>query len=215
VPDDTFDSIDAIEKHFGKLRKAAEKEDDSEEKVRAIALEEREAKADFREQAARKRELTAYRKAALANSGLPDDWQDDIAGSNEEEIDASVKKWKERYEKVTANSSSDDQSARRLYGDPVGNGGGNPPPPRTTQDQEWLGDFQRRFEGEGTGQVSIQEIEKYARILGGNHLARELARNSNIFRRNGITEEMVVAAQEGKLKQDRPSGTGVSRPPRG
>lgn len=214
MSDEQFESIDAIEKHYGKLRKAAEK-DGEDDKVRAINLEEREAKADFREKSARSRELSAYRKSALAASGLPEDWHDDISGDTEEAIDASVKKWKERYAKVTASNTDDDEAALRMYGTPVGNGGGSPPPPRSTEDQKFIDDFQRRFEGEGTGQVTLQEIDKYARILGGNHLTRELARNSNIFRRHGITEDMVIAAQDGKLKQERPTGAGVSRPPRG
>ena len=214
MPDDQFDSIDSIEKHYGKLRKAAEKEDDAEAKVRAIALEEREAKADFRERASQARELAAHRRDAIAKAGIPEDWQDLIAGDTPEQIDASVKKMVERLEKLSASGGADDDAARRLYGNPIGNGGGNPPPPRATADQQFIDDFQRRFEGEGTAQVTLQEIERYQRLLGGNHLAREVVRNSNIFRRAGITEQDIIDYQEGKNKQQRPATAGVSRPPR-
>ena len=207
MADETFESIDAIEKHFGKLRKAAS---DDEEKVRSIALEEREAKADFREQSAIRRELAAVRKSAL--EGIPEDFQEFVTGATPEEIDASAKKVKERIEKLTAGNAQ--QGAERLYGTPIGPGGGSPPPPRTTADEQWIADFQQRFSDPG-GSVNMAEINQYVGKLGGAHLLHELARTSSSFQRAGITPELVAQHESGQLQQTRPSRTGVTQAPRG
>jgi len=211
MPDEEFDSIDSIEKHYGKLRKAAEKDDDA-EKVRQLGLEEREAKADFRERSAIARELDAHRKSALATAGIPEDFHEFVSGSTPEEIDASVKKVKERIEKLTKAQSSDDDQAQRLYG-PAANGGGAPPGPRLTDDEKWIEDFQGRFD-DPSATFSVAEVSKYAKILGGHKLLRGMAENSNIFKRNGITTEVVDQYEAGKLPQKRPLKTGVTVAPR-
>jgi hypothetical protein len=209
MPDDQFDSIDSIEKHFGKLRKAAA---DDEAKVREIAIDEREAKADFREKSASARELAAHRKSALAGSGIPDDFHEFVTGGTAEEIDASVAKVKERVDKLTAGKINDDDAATKLYGQPI-QGGGAPPGPRTPADEAWIADFQKRFD-DPSASFSVQEVQRYAEKLGGAHLLHNLAETSRTFKRNGITPELVAEHEAGKLRQHRPSRSGVQLPQR-
>lgn len=200
MPDEQFDSIDSIEKHYGKLRKAEEKADEPDEgKIRQIALEEREAKAEFRERAAIARELDAHRRTALRESGLPEDWYDDITGSTPEEIDASITKWKQRYDTITQGSAAEDAAAEAMYGKPIGNGGGNPPPPKRSESEEWIDDFQRRFEGRKPGGVDVQEIEEYTRRLGGIKLATQIAQHSGRLQAAGLTLGNMV--REGIITQ--------------
>lgn len=210
MPDEEFDSIDAIEKHFGRQIKQA---GDDAEKVRDLQIELREAKADFRDKQSAKRELDSHRTAAIAKANIPEDFHDFVTGSTPEEIDASVAKVKERIEKLTKAQNDDDDAARRLYGDPA-HGGGSPPPPRTTEDEKWLADFQGRFD-DPAGTFSVQEVKKYAEVLGGHKLLHGLARNSPIFERNGITPEIVRQYEEGKLPQRKPQKSGVTIAPRG
>jgi hypothetical protein len=210
MPDDEFESIDQIEKHYGKLRKA-NSEDDA--KVRELQIEEREAKADFRDKASARRELEAHRTAALAKAGIPEDFHEFVTGTTPEAIDASVAKVKERVEKLTKAQSDDDDAARRLYGEPA-HGGGQPPPPRSSDEEKWLADFQGRFD-DPTAQFSVREVEKYAQILGGHKLLHGMARNSQIFERHGITPAIVEQYEDGKLPQRKPQKSGVSVAPRG
>jgi hypothetical protein len=210
VADDDFDSIDAIEKHFGKQIKAA---GDDEEKVRELRIDQREAKADFRDRSSAKRELDTHRAAALAKAGIPEDFHDFVTGGTTEEIDASVAKVKERLDKLTAGRTSDDDAARRLYGAPA-TGGGTPPGPRSSDDEKWIDDFQKRFD-DPSATFTVQEVTKYAEKLGGAHLFHNLAETSRIFRRNGITPELVADHEAGKLRQTRPAKTGVTIAPRG
>lgn len=209
MADEVFESIDAIEKHYGKLRKAAA---DEPEKVRDLQIEEREAKADFRDAASAKRELDSHRTAAIAKAGIPEDFHEFVMGSTPEEIDASAAKIKERVEKLTVGKTNDDDAAARLYGRPV-NGGGTPPGPKSSADEEWIADFQKRFD-DPSASFSVQEVTKYAEKLGGAHLLHNLADTSRIFKRNGITPELVDAHEKGTLRQQRPSRTGVTLPPR-
>jgi len=208
VPDDQFDSIDAIEKHFGKLRRDA---GDDDEKKRELSIDEREAKADFRERVAQARELSAHREAALAKAGIPEDFHDFVTGRTPEEIDAAVTKVKERIDKLTA--AAGQQGAQNLYGNPLNNGGGNPPPPRTPEQEKWISDFQQRF-SDPSASVTVGEINRYTEILGGSHLLKELAETSRIFKRNGITPELVEEHLAGTLKQTKPARSGVTLPPR-
>jgi hypothetical protein len=210
MADDDFDSIDAIEKHYGKQIKAA---GDDAEKVRDLQIEQREAKADFRDRSSAKRELDSHRIAAIAKAGIPEDFHDFVTGDTPEAIDASVAKVKERIEKLTAGSKDDDEAARKLYGN-LPNGGGQPPGPKNSEQEKWLEDFQKRFDDE-SGTFSVGEVRKYGEILGGAHLLHNLADTSRIFKRHGITPELVDQYESGKLKQVRPPKTGVTVAPRG
>lgn len=209
MPDEEFESIDAIEKHFGRQIKQA---GDDAEKVRDLQIEMREAKADFRDKQSARRELDSHRTAAIARANIPEDFHDFVTGSTAEEIDASVAKVKERLEKITKAQADDDDGARRLYGEPA-HGGGSPPPPRSTDEEKWLDDFQRRFD-DPAASFSVQEVKRYSEILGGHKLLHGLARHSQIFERNGITPAIVQQYEEGKLPQKKPQKSGVTLAPR-
>lgn len=209
MADEEFESIDAIEKHYGRQIKQA---GDDAEKVRELEIERREAKADFRDKQSTRRELEAHRTAALAKAGIPEDFHEFVSGDTPEAIDASVAKVKERVEKLTKAQNDDDDAARRLYGEPA-HGGGSPPPPRSTDEEKFLADFQSRFE-DPSANFSVQEVKKYAEILGGHKLLHGLARYSPIFERNGITPEVVRQFEEGKLPQKKPQKSGVTLAPR-
>src|SRR5258708_6738670 len=210
MADEEFESLDALDKHYGRAIKAA---GDDEAKVKELQLEQREARADFRDKQSARRELDAHRKAALAEAGIPEDFHEFVTGDTPEAIDASVKKIKERVEKLTSARNNEDDAAERLYGKPA-NGGGQPPPPRSSDEEKWLEDFQRRFESEGET-FSVGEVKKYAEILGGHKLLHGLARNSQIFERNGITPAAVKQYEEGKLPQPQPQKSGGAIAPRG
>jgi hypothetical protein len=210
MADEDFESIDQIEKHYGKLRKANA---DDEAKVRDLGIEEREAKADFRDKASARRELAAHRTAALAKAGIPEDFHEFVTGDTPEAIDASAAKVKERVEKLTKAQNDDDDAARRLYGEPA-HGGGQPPPPRSSDEERWLGDFQGRFD-DPSATFSVAEVKRYAEILGGHKLLHGMARNSQIFERHGITPAIVEQFEAGKLPQKKPQKSGVSVAPRG
>jgi hypothetical protein len=210
MPDEEFESIDAIEKHFGRQIKQA---GDDAEKVRELTIDLKEAKADFREKQSAIRELNAHKREAIAKAGIPEDFHDYVTGDTPEAIDASVAKVKERVEKLTKAQNDDDDAARRLYGEPA-HGGGTPPPPRSSDEEKWLADFQARFD-DPTAQFSVREVEKYAQILGGHKLLHGLARNSQIFDRHGITPEVVKQFEAGKLPQRKPEKSGVTVAPRG
>jgi len=112
----------------------------------------------------------------------------------------------------------DDNAAATLYGDAaIGGGapgGAAPHGARPNEDERWIGDFQQRFD-DPSGQISVREVEKYGRMLGGAHLLHNMAEVSQIFRRHGITPEAVTRYEEGKLQQKRPAKSGVSIAPRG
>lgn len=210
MPDEEFDSIDAIEKHFGKQIKAA---GDDEDAVRELKIAQREAKADFRDRSSSRRELETHRTAAIAKAGIPEDFHDFVTGDTTEAIDASVAKVKERIDKLTAGAQNDDEAAKKLYGN-LPNGGGTPPGPKSSEDEKWLDDFQKRFD-DPSASFSVREVEKYGQILGGAHMLHNLAETSRIFKRHGITPELVADHEAGKLKQVRPPKTGVTVAPRG
>ena len=210
MPDEQFESIDAIEKHYGKAIKAA---GDDAEKVRELEIDRREAKADFRDQQSARRELDTHKRDAISKAGIPEDFHEFVTGDTPEAIDASVAKVKERLEKLTKAQTSDDDAAKRLYGAPA-NGGGQPPGPRTSEEEKWIEDFQKRFD-DPSSTFSVQEVQRYAEKLGGAHLLHNLSETSRIFRRHGITPELVQQHEEGKLQQTRPAKSGVSVAPRG
>lgn len=174
-----FESLNDIEKHYGKARKAVS---DDEVAVKALSLEEREAKADFRENAAIKRELDAHRRDALATAGIPEDFHDFVTGNTPEEIDASVAKVKTRIDKLTAGKTDDDDAAAALYGKPV-QGGGTPPPPRENDEDKFVHDFEKRWNGKGANGgegVTQPEIDRYVRTRTGANMTRHLRDNSRI-----------------------------------
>jgi hypothetical protein len=107
----------------------------------------------------------------------------------------------------------DDSAAADLYGSPA-LGGGTPSGAAPTEQERWVGDFQARFD-DPSAQVSVHEIERYARMLGGAHLAVRLAENSQVFKRHGISSQMIRDSLEGKTRQRRPPKAGVGLPPRG
>ncbi len=107
----------------------------------------------------------------------------------------------------------DDNAAADLYGS-AALGGGTPHGAAPTEQERWVADFQGRFD-DPSAQVSVQEISRYARMLGGAHLAVRLAENSQVFKRNGITPQMIHDSLEGKTRQRRPPKAGVGLPPRG
>jgi hypothetical protein len=209
VADQEFDSIDALEKHYGRLIKQA---GDDEEKVRDLQREMKEVRADFRDRQAAIREVAAHRREAIAKAGIPEDFADFVTGDTIEAVDASVAKVKERVDKLVAQQNDADEGARKLYGAPV-NGGGTPPPPKQSDDEKWIEDFQKRFD-DPSATFSVQEVQRYAEKLGGAHMLHNLAETSRIFRRNGITPELVAEHEAGKLKQQRPAKTGVTVAPR-
>ena len=179
MADEEFDSLDAIEKHFGKARKAVS---DDEVAVKALSLEEREAKADFRERTAIQRELAGHRREALAAAGIPEDFHEFVTGNTPEEIDASVARVKGRVEKLTAGKTTDDAEAVKLYGSPV-QGGGAPPPPRDTDENKFIHDFESRWNENGANGgkgVTKQEIDRYVQARTGANMTRHLRDNSRI-----------------------------------
>jgi len=158
------------------------------------------------------RELDSHRTAAIAKAGIPEDFHEFVTGATTEQIDASVAKVKERIEKLTKAQADDDDAARRLYGEPA-HGGGQPPAPRSTDEEKWLDDFQKRFE-DPSANFSTQEVKRYTEILGGHKLLHGLARHSQIFERHGITPAIVQQFEEGKLPQKKPQKSGVTLAPR-
>src|SRR5690242_19940326 len=138
---DEFKTIDDIEKHYGRLRKEA---GDDEVRKKELTLEEREAKADFRERLTTIRELESHRRDAIAKAGIPEDFHEFVQGDTPEAIDAAATKIKERVEKLQ--QAAGDQGAQQLYGQrTLPNGGGSPPAPRSTEDEKWIKSFQERF----------------------------------------------------------------------
>ena len=112
----------------------------------------------------------------------------------------------------------DDNAARDLYGE-AAHGGGTPGGAaphggRPNDVEKFIGDFQQRFD-DPSGQISVNEVSRYARTLGGAHLLHNMAEVSQIFRRHGITPEVVDRYEKGQLRQNRPQKAGVGLPPRG
>ena len=112
----------------------------------------------------------------------------------------------------------EDNAARDLYGGAaIGGGtpgGAAPHGGRPSDEERWIADFQQRFD-DPSAQFSVRDAEKYGRLLGGAHLLHNMAEVSQIFRRHGITPEVVDRYEKGQLKQTRPPKSGVGLPPRG
>jgi len=112
----------------------------------------------------------------------------------------------------------DDNAARDLYGGAAHGGGtpggASPHGARPNEDERWIGDFQGRFD-DPSAQITVRETERFSRMLGGAHLLHNMAEVSQIFRRHGITPEVVDRYEKGQLQQKRPAKAGVGLPPRG
>ena len=112
----------------------------------------------------------------------------------------------------------DDEAFQQKWGAPPSGGGGPggavPNGARPSEEETFISGFQSRFD-DPSGQVSVREIERYGRILGGAHLLHNMAEVSQIFRRHGITPEVVDQYEKGKLQQRKPQKSGVGLPPRG
>lgn len=180
MPDEpTFESVDAIKKHYGKAIKDAEDADKP-----ALQLQQAEAIATFAEQKAAAAERKGWLRDALEEFPAAKDFPELVTGDTEEAIKASAKATAERVTKLTANAPND--AADKLYGEPIRPGGGTPPPPRQSDDEKFIGDFQARWNandansGREDGGVTKAEIDRYVKLLAGNHLSVQLAENSRI-----------------------------------
>jgi hypothetical protein len=183
----TFESIEAIRKHFGKQLKDAEDADKP-----ALQLAQAEAIATFSTQRADAAERKVWLKDALDEFPAAKQIPELVTGSTEEEIRASAKAVAERVAKMTAASTDEDEAAKRMYGAPI-QGGGTPPGPRQSDDAAFVKDFEVRFNDPAKA-YTLQEAEKYARILAGTQVTRAMAKNSQHFQRAGITPEAVEKA---------------------
>lgn len=188
---DEFESLDAIAKHFSKLRKDA---GDDADKLRGVELDEREARADFREKVAIRSALDAHRTKVLATAGIPEDFHEWVVGNTPEEIDASAAKVKERVEKLTANAPN--LEAERFYGnDTIRPGGGTPPPPRESERQKRVHEAEVKINKDVLGRAAYRasrqdgrpgsppettaaEFARYAQDILGRTVTRDWIRNT-------------------------------------
>lgn len=177
MPDQEFDSVEAIRKHYGKQIKDAEEPDKP-----ALQLAQAEAIADFADKRAAAAERKVWLKEALEEFPAARDFPELISGNTEAEIKASAKATAERVAKLTA--AAGNPAADEFYGkELIRPGNGSPPPPRQSDDEKFISDFQRRWNaknangGEG---VSKAEIDRYVQLLAGTHVAAHLAENSRI-----------------------------------
>jgi hypothetical protein len=183
-----YQSIDEIEREFGRKIKATEDDDER----RALDLERREAVADFRELQAGARELAAYRAQVIANEGFSESAADLVTGSTPEEIDASAAKVKvivgERQEAPPAESTPPppERSPIEAYGRAVA-GGGNPPAPKENPVTTFERSFAEKFNNSEVGPVSRRggaepinpaEADRFVRGQLGRYMARQLKESS-------------------------------------
>lgn len=180
MADETFESVEAIRKHFGKLIKDAEDPDKP-----SLQLQQAEAIAAFSDARAAAAERKGWLRDALDKYPAAKELPELVTGSTQEEIEASAAKVHERVQKLTAASaaSAGDDAARKLYGDPITPGQGTPPPPRASDDEKFIADFQKRYNdnnANGGGGVTQTEIRRYVQLLAGSHIATHLAENSRI-----------------------------------
>jgi len=184
MPDDpTFESVEAIRKHYAKQIKDAEDADKP-----ALQLAQAEAIASFSDARAAAAERKVWLKDALDEFPAAKDFPELVTGDTEEAIKASAKATAERVGKLTAGNSNPE--ADRIYGDPIRPGGGTPPPPRQTDDEKFVKDFETRY-NDPAGSYSKAEAERYAKVLASTSVLKSLAENSQHFKRAGITPEMV------------------------
>jgi len=174
MPDQEFESVEAIKKFYGKQIKDAEDADKP-----ALQLAQAEAIANFADARATAAERKVWLREALDEFPAAKDFPELVTGTTAEEIKASAKATADRVAKLTAGNAEAD----RLYGEPIRPGGGTPPPPRQTDDEKFINDFQRRWNeknANGGGGVTQSEINRYVQLLAGTHVAAHLAENSRI-----------------------------------
>lgn len=173
----TFESVEAIKKHFGKQIKDAE---DAEKP--ALQLAQAEAIASFADARAAAAERKGWLRDALEEFPAAKDFPELVTGDTEEAIKASAKATAERVTKLTAGAPN--AAADALYGaDPIRPGGGTPPPPRVSDDEKFISDFQSRWNDKGANGgagVTKVEIDKYVKLIAGANIAAHLAENSRI-----------------------------------
>lgn len=175
-----YDSIEAINKDFGKRIK----DTDSDDEKRSLALEQREAIADFRLAVAERRELEAHKATVVAAKGLGE-WADMVNGSTPEEIEASAAKIAERVAKLSA--AANDAAAAAAYGS-AGSAGGAAPGTKPDEAVEKMQDFERRFNestrgsairtGDGA-KISVNEAQQYVGTIGAARIIDHLARTGS------------------------------------
>src|SRR5487761_848473 len=183
MPDEpTFESVEAIRKHFGKAIKDAEDADKP-----ALQLAQAEAIATFSDQRAAAAERKVWLKEALEEFPAAKDFPELVTGDTEEAIKASAKATAERVAKLTTNVPT---PADKLYGEPIRPGGGTPPPPRETDDAKFVKDFEVRY-NDPAASYSVAEAQRYAKILASTSVIKSMAENSQHFRRANITPEKV------------------------
>lgn len=189
---DEFASLDEIAKHFSKLRKDA---GDDADKMREVDLDEREARADFREKAAVRSTLEAHRAKVLATAGIPEDFQEWVTGDTPEAIDASAAKVKERIDKLSAGNPTPADALYGGAGDPVRPGGGTPPPPRQSDRQKRVHEAEVKINNDVLGRAAYRasrqdgrpgsqpdttaaEFARYAQDILGRTVTRDWIRNT-------------------------------------
>ena len=177
MPDQEFESVEAIKKFYGKQIKDAEEADKP-----ALQLAQAEAIAEFADRRAAVAERKVWLKEAMEKYPDAAEIPELVTGSTQEEIEASAKATAERVGKMKA--AAGNPAADDFYGkEPIRPGNGSPPPPRQSDDEKFIADFQRRWNaknangGEG---VSKSEIDRYVQLLAGTHVAAHLAENSRI-----------------------------------
>jgi hypothetical protein len=172
----TFESVEAIKKHFGKQIKDAE---DAEKP--ALQLAQAEAIAEFADKRAAAAERKGWLRDALDEFPAAKDFPELVTGDTEEAIKASAKATAERVTKLTANTPTE---ADKLYGnEPIRPGGGTPPAPRQSDDEKFINDFQQRWNDKGANGgagVTKVEIDRYVKMIAGANIAAHLAENSRI-----------------------------------
>lgn len=177
MPDEpTFESVDAIRKHYGKAIKDAEDADKP-----ALQLAQAEAIANFADARAAAAERKGWLRDALEEFPAAKDFPELITGDTEEAIKASAKATADRVAKLTAGAPND--AAEKLYGEPIRPGGGTPPPPRENDNDKFIHDFEARWNEKGANGgkgVTKQEIDRYVQMRAGANISAHLAENSRI-----------------------------------
>lgn len=77
----------------------------------------------------------------------------------------------------------DDEAAKAHYGGAAPVGGGSPPGPRESTDDQFVHDFEQRWNENGVADgrgVTKREIDRYVQLRVGANMIRHLADNSRI-----------------------------------
>lgn len=129
-----FDTVEELDKWFKKQIAKADEADEGELRLQAA-----EARGSFYELQAAKANLAVAKRDALDKYPLAKEFAEDIKGSTPAEIEATAKRFHERMEKATADSTAakqaaadkeaaDKLAAQQGYGQPAAAGGGTPQP---------------------------------------------------------------------------------------